>query len=46
VVVVQGLNDFIVSESNNTLLICPKKDEQQIRQFVTDVQMGKGDDYV
>ncbi|MFA7402176.1 MAG: mannose-1-phosphate guanylyltransferase [Bacteroidales bacterium] len=46
VVVVQGLNNFIVSESNNTLLICPKKDEQQIRQFVTDVQMGKGDDYV
>ncbi|MDD3331258.1 MAG: mannose-1-phosphate guanylyltransferase, partial [Bacteroidales bacterium] len=46
VVVVQGLDDYIVSESNNTLLICKKKDEQQIRQFVTDIQMKKGDDFV
>ncbi len=46
VVVVQGLKDYIVSESNNTLMICRKEDEQQIRQFVTDVQMKKGDDYV
>jgi len=27
-------------------LICKKKDEQQIRQFVTDIQMKKGDDFV
>lgn len=46
VVVVQGLDDYIVSESNNVLLICRKQDEQHIRQFVTDVQMKKGDDYV
>ena len=46
VVVVQGLKDYIVSESNNTLMICRKEDEQQIRQFVTDVQMKKGDEYV
>jgi len=46
VVVVQGLHDYIVSESDNTLLICKKQDEQQIRQFVSDVQMQKGDKYV
>lgn len=46
VVVVQGLEDYIVSESDNILLICKKQDEQQIRQFVTDVQMKKGDEYV
>ncbi len=46
VVVVQGLQDYIVSESDNTLLICKKQDEQQIRQFVSDVQMQKGDKYI
>jgi mannose-1-phosphate guanylyltransferase len=46
VVVVQGLQDYIVSESDNTLLICKKKDEQQIRQFVNDVQTQKGDKYI
>jgi mannose-1-phosphate guanylyltransferase len=27
-----------VVESNNALLICPKDNEQQIRQFVTDIK--------
>ncbi len=46
VVVIQGLEDYIVSESENTLLICKKSDEQQIRQFVNDVQLQKGDRYI
>ncbi|MDD4209782.1 MAG: mannose-1-phosphate guanylyltransferase [Bacteroidales bacterium] len=46
VVVVQGLKDYIISESNDILLICNKNDEQQIRQFVADVQIKKGDEYV
>ncbi|MBN2772787.1 MAG: mannose-1-phosphate guanylyltransferase, partial [Prolixibacteraceae bacterium] len=45
-VVLQGLDGYIVVESNNTILICRKEDEQQIRQFVIDVKMKKGDDYV
>jgi mannose-1-phosphate guanylyltransferase len=45
-VVLQGLEDYIVVESDNILLICQKKDEQQIRQFVTDVKLEKGEDYV
>ncbi|MCX6181145.1 MAG: mannose-1-phosphate guanylyltransferase [Bacteroidetes bacterium] len=36
-VVVSGLNDFIIVDSDNVLLICPKGDEQQIKQFVNDV---------
>jgi mannose-1-phosphate guanylyltransferase len=46
VVVVQGLQDYIVSENDNALLICKKEDEQQIRQFVSDVQLQKGDKYI
>ncbi len=45
-VVMQGLNDFIVVESDNILLICKKTDEQQIRQFVNDVRVEKGEQFV
>jgi mannose-1-phosphate guanylyltransferase len=45
-VVVQGLDDFIIVESENTLLICRKTEEQQIRQFVNDVKIAKGDHFV
>jgi mannose-1-phosphate guanylyltransferase len=45
-VVLQGLDGYIIVESNNTLLVCRKEDEQQIRQFVVDVKMKKGNDFV
>ncbi|HQK98949.1 MAG TPA: mannose-1-phosphate guanylyltransferase, partial [Bacteroidia bacterium] len=45
-VVLQGLDDYIVVESDNILLVCRKTDEQQIRQFVSDVKMKKGDKFV
>jgi mannose-1-phosphate guanylyltransferase len=46
VVVLEGISDLIVVESENVLLICRKTDEQQIRQFVNDVRLDKGDKYV
>jgi len=39
--VIQGLKDYIVVESQNTLLVCKKDDEQQIRQFVADVMLSQ-----
>lgn len=45
-VVLQGLDDFIVVESENSLLICRKQDEQEIRQIVNDVKIEKGDSFV
>jgi mannose-1-phosphate guanylyltransferase len=45
-VVIEGLKDYIVVESDNILLICKKEDEQHIRQFVNDVKTTKGDRYV
>lgn len=45
-VVIQGLDDYIVVESDNVLLICRKQDEQQIRQFVNDVKLNKGEKFV
>ncbi|SMO62293.1 mannose-1-phosphate guanylyltransferase [Saccharicrinis carchari] len=43
--VIQGLEDFIIAESKNCLLICPKDNEQQIRQFSADLisEFGNGE---
>ena len=46
VVVIQGLKDYIIIDNKNTLLICKKEDEQQIKQFVNDIKRNKGDEYV
>ena len=32
--VIQGLDSYIVAESDGVLLICKKNEEQRIRQFV------------
>ena len=45
-IVIQGLEEYIVVEEDNTMLICRKEDEQQIRQFVNDIKVEKGDKYV
>ncbi len=46
VVVVQGLEDYIVAESDNALLICKKSEEQRIKHFVTEVKFRFGEEYV
>ncbi|MDP4267717.1 MAG: mannose-1-phosphate guanylyltransferase [Bacteroidota bacterium] len=45
-VVIEGLTDYIVAESKNILLICKKTDEQKIREFVNDVKIIKGEQFV
>ncbi len=45
-VVLQGLEDYIVVEDDNALLVCQKKNEQMIRQFVNDIMVDKGERYI
>ena len=45
-VLIQGLEDYIVVDSDGILLICKKQDEQQIRNFVNDVKVQKGEKFV
>jgi mannose-1-phosphate guanylyltransferase len=45
-VVLQGLDNYIVVEDNNSLLVCRKEDEQQIRTFVNDIKNLKGEKYI
>jgi len=44
--VIQGLENFIIVDTEQVLLICPKDDEQQIRNLVNDVKLKKGEKYV
>lgn len=46
IAVIQGLEGYIVAQTENTLLICKKEEEQRIKQFVTDVKIEKGEEYV
>lgn len=45
-VVIKGLDDYIVVESNDTLMICPKSSEQEVKQVVADVSSRFGEKYV
>lgn len=45
-VVVSGMKDFIVADAGDVLLICPKAEEQKIRQMVNDVKQRFDDRYM
>lgn len=45
-VILQGLHDYIVVESNNSLLICPRDKEQNVKQVVADVKQKFGTKYI
>jgi mannose-1-phosphate guanylyltransferase len=45
-VVVQGLDGYIVVESDGILLICKKDNEQEIRQMVSNVKAQRGEEYI
>jgi mannose-1-phosphate guanylyltransferase len=44
-VVVSGLENFIVAEYENVLMICPKEDEQQVKSFV-DLAKERGTEFI
>ncbi len=45
-VILQDLHDYIVVESNNTLLICPRSQEQNVKKVVADVKEKFGIKYI
>lgn len=45
-VVIQGLEGFIVAENDGVLLICKMEDEQKIKNLVNEVKIEKGDQYL
>lgn len=45
-VVLQGLEEFIVVDTNDVLMICKKDKEQEIKDFVTEIKRNRGDKYL
>ena len=44
-VVLNGLHDFIVVEANDILMICPRSEEQSVKQIVADIKSKFGTKY-
>jgi mannose-1-phosphate guanylyltransferase len=44
--VLQGLDDFIVVDTNDVLLICKKEKEQEIKEYVAEVKRNVGELYL
>jgi mannose-1-phosphate guanylyltransferase len=42
----QGLDDFIVVDTPDVLMICKKEKEQAIKEYVAEVKRNKGDQYL
>ncbi len=45
-VVVQGLDDFIVVDTDDVLLICKREKEQHIKEYLAEVKRNKGDKFI
>ncbi len=45
-VVIQGLEDYIVIDTESALLICKKEAEQEIKEIVNQVKIEKGEEFV
>jgi len=45
-VVLQGLEKFIVIDTDDVLLICERSREQQIKEYVAEVKRNRGEKYL
>jgi mannose-1-phosphate guanylyltransferase len=45
-IVVQGLEDYIIVDTKDVLLICQKDKEQEIKEYVAEVKRNKGEKYI
>lgn len=45
-VLLQGLDDYIVVDTNDVLLICKKEKEQEIKTYVAEIKRNKDDKYL
>jgi mannose-1-phosphate guanylyltransferase len=45
-IVLQGLKDFILVDTDDVLLVCKKEKEQDIKEYVAEVKRNKGEKYL
>jgi mannose-1-phosphate guanylyltransferase len=42
----QGLDDFIIVDTDDVLLICKREKEQDIKEYVTKIKRTKGEHFL
>ncbi|MEO6488809.1 MAG: mannose-1-phosphate guanylyltransferase [Ferruginibacter sp.] len=45
-ILLQGLEDFVVVDTKDVLMICKKDREQEIKEYVAEIRRSKGDKYL
>jgi mannose-1-phosphate guanylyltransferase len=45
-VLLQGLDDFIIVDTKDALLICKKNKEQEIKEYLAEIKRSKGDKFL
>ena len=45
-IVIQGLENFVVVDTKDVLLICTKEKEQEIKEYVAEIKRNKGDKFL
>jgi mannose-1-phosphate guanylyltransferase len=45
-VLLQGLDDYIVVDTKDVLMICKKEKEQEIKEYVAEIKRNKGDKFL
>lgn len=46
IAVINGLRDYIVVDTDDVLLICPRGDEQSIKKYIDEVKFNNGDKHI
>ena len=44
--IVSGLKDYIVVDTNDVLMICPRSEEQNIKRFIEDIKYSTGNEHI
>lgn len=45
-ILLQGLDDYIVVDTKDVLLVCKKEKEQHVKEYVAEIKRNKGDKYL
>ncbi len=46
IAVIGGLKEYIVVDTDDVLMICPRSDEQNIKKFIDDVKFHNGEEHI
>jgi mannose-1-phosphate guanylyltransferase len=46
IAVINGLRDYIVVDTEDVLMICPRSEEQSIKKYIDDVKFNNGEKHI